>query len=164
MTKIIYDVVNRPMNNAKGLTSVGWLAECDREAVPYGGFMTTSRTIKGQDRSYLAFVVKDDVITDLPDIFKSRAQASFAIWRAYYASWRNERSLERAHVEAIAEDKRRGRAKAKAFRQTPAGAESYRLELNEKARARREAMTDDEKAAVTAKRIAKKLRSTVADI
>ena len=164
MTKIIYTVVNRPMNKAKGLTRVGWLAECGRETVPYGGFLTTSRIVKGQDRSYLASVVKNDVISDLPDTFKSRAQASFAIWRAYYADLRSDRAFERAWTEAKAEDKRRNRAKVKAFRQTPEGMEAYRLELNSKARARRAAMTPDEKQAVIDKRKAKAVRNQVADI
>ncbi len=161
MTKIIYTVVNRPLNKAKGFTRIGWLAECGRPEVSYGGFMTTSRTIKGQDRSYLVSVVKDNVIKDIPEIFKSRAQASFAIWRAYNEGWRTERAHDRDHDEALRENKRRQRAAVRAFRKTDDGKEAYRLELNSKAQARRANMTDEEKAAVTAKRIAKKLRSTV---
>lgn len=172
MTKIIYSVVKRPKKLNTGRTDVGWAAECDREAVKLGGYMITSRAVKGLPKLYEAVMVKETMVNGvnvaaehpIGDTFNTRAQASFAIWRAYYAGWRNDRSLERAHVEAEAEDKRRGRAKAKAFRQTPAGAESYRLELNEKARAHREAMTDDEKQAVVDKRKAKALRSQVADI
>ncbi len=172
MTKIIYSVVKRPKKLDTGRTDVGWAAECDREAVKLGGYMITSRAVKGLPKLYEAVMVKETMVNGvnvadeypIGDTFNTRAQASFAIWRSYYAGWRNERSLERAHDEAVVEDKRRGRAKMRDARQTPEGKEAYRLELNRKAQAKRNAMTDDEKQAVVDKRKAKALRSQVTDI
>ncbi len=164
MTKIIYSVIDRPKKDSTGRTNVGWLAECGRPEVSYGGHLITQRTVKGQDRSYLAVVSKDNLERTLADTFTSRAQASFAIWRAYHEDWRNARSMDRDHGEAIRENKRRQRAAVRAFRKTDDGKEAYRLELNSKARARRANMTPDEKALVVTKRISARLRKTIADI
>lgn len=172
MTKIIYTVVNRPKKDRNGRTDVSWLSECDREAVKLGGYLITSRATKGLPKLYYAVMLKETIEagvsvvheTVVGDTFESRAQASFAIWRAYYKEWRDTRSFDRAWAEAEAEDRRRTRAKAKAFRQTPDGAEAYRLELNKKAQVRRDAMTPDEKQAVIDKRKAKTLQSQVTNI
>lgn len=172
MTKIIYSVINRPKKDRNGRTDVSWLAECDREAVKLGGYLLTSRAVKGLPKVYYAVMLKETIEAGVPvvhetvvgDTFGTRAQASFAIWRAYYKDWRGDRAFERSWTEAEAEDKRRNRVRAKAFRQTPEGQEAYRLELNTKARDRRAAMTPDEKQAVTDKRKAKALRNQVADI
>ena len=172
MTKIIYDVISRPKKNDSGRTDIGWLAECDRAAVKLGGYLLTSRAVKGLPKTYYAVMVKETIEaginvaheTVVGDSFETRAQASFAIWRAYYADLRNDRAFERAWTEAIAEDKRRKRVKAKAFRQTTDGSEAYRLELNQKARDRRAVMTPVEKQAVIDKRKAKVLQNQVTDI
>lgn len=172
MTKIIYDVISRPKKHDSGRTDVGWLAECGREAVKLGGYLLTSRAVKGLPKVYYAVMLKETIEagetvaheTVVGDTFGTRAQASFAIWRAYYADLRNDRAFERAWSEAEAEDKRRNRAKAKAYRQTPEGKEAYRLELNQKAQVRRDAMTPEEKQAVIDKRKAKALRNQVTDI
>lgn len=172
MTKIIYSVISRPKKHDSGRTDIGWLAECDRAAVKLGGYLLTSRAVKGLPKTYDAVMLKETVEAGQPvvhetpvgDSFETRAQASFAIWRAYYADLRNDRAFERAWTEANAEDKRRNRAKAKAFRQTTDGAEAYRLELNQKARDRRAVMTPDEKQTVTDKRKAKALQTQVTDI
>jgi len=152
-----YDVINRPKNNQSGRTNVGWAAEGAKEAVTAGGYLTTARAPKGQSRVYTATLTKDGIETVVGNTFTTRAQAAFAIWRAYNVDFRDERAFNRAMTEAEAENRRVDRAIRKAHRQTPEGMEAYRAELNEKARIRRESMTDEQKAALVAKRKAKRL-------
>jgi hypothetical protein len=158
MTKMTYDVINRPKNDQSGRTNVGWAAERGKEAVTVGGYLTTSRAAKGQSRIYTATMIKGGIETVVGNTFTTRAQAAFAIWRAYNVDFRDERAINRARVEAEAENRRRDRAIRKAYRQTPEGLEAYRAELNEKARIRRESLTDEQKAALVAKRKAKRLQ------
>lgn len=161
MTMFAYTVVNRPKKDAVGRTNISWAAECGREAVALGGYLVTSRTKKGEDRNYIAYMHKADAegnATDtlVGDGFTTRAQAAFAIWRSYYSDWRATRNAERSQREAQKLARREERAKRRAYRETPEGREAYRLELNRKARERRANMTAEEKAAEAAKRRAKR--------
>ena len=161
MTMFTFTVVNRPKKDATGRTNVSWPAECGRAAVPLGGYLITSRTKKGADRNYVAYMTKLDadensVDSLVGDGFTSRVQAAFAIWRMYYADWRSKRQAERVQKDAEKQARREQRAKRRAYRETPEGKEAYRLELNAKARERRQNMTEEERAAERAKRRAKR--------
>ena len=146
MTKLVFNVWNRPKKDETGLTSVGWLAECGREDVPCGGYLTTYRTPPGKPKKYGAVMVKKMSPTFLDTDFTTRAQAGFAIWRSYYEDLRIERRIDTEHAEAIIRAKREERARRRNIRMTPEGKLAYRDELNSKARAKRAMMTPEEKA------------------
>ena len=159
MTKMVYTVINRPKKDETGRTDIGWLADGASEEVPYAGFLVTSRTKKGELRTYSATVVKSPAgfpefktKKHLGDDFETRARAAFAIWRAYYSDVKTERHMAKAAEQEDRELRRKGREDRKAFRATPAGMEAYRKELNEKARVRRASMTPEEKAAIAERR------------
>lgn len=159
MTKMVYTVINRPKKDETGRTDIGWKADNVSEEVPYAGFLVTSRTKKGEVRTYTAVVVKSpDGFPEfktkkrLGDDFTSRAQAAFAIWRAYYSDMKTERQMAKLAEEDASDQRRMWRVARKAFRDTPAGAKAYRNELNEKARVRRASMTPEEKANIAARR------------
>jgi hypothetical protein len=167
MTEFAYTVIKRPTKDEAGRTEIGWAAGAGREAVPFGGFVTTNRTPKGESRKYAAYTCMPSPDHMQPvfvgDTFKTRAQAAFAIWRKYYEDARMQRAQEKAQTEAEKQQRREERARRREYRQTPEGQKAYREELNRKARERRATMTDEQKAEVAAKLRAKREHtSTVA--
>ena len=161
MTKMVYTVINRPKKDETGRTDIGWLADGASEEVPYAGFLVTSRTKKGELRTYSATVVKSPDHDALPefkikkhlgDDFETRAQAAFAIWRAFYSGVKTERQVAKLAEQEDSERRRKEREDRKAFRATPVGMDAYRKELNEKSRVRRALMTPEEKANIAARR------------
>jgi len=160
MTKMIYDVIERPKKDSTGRTDIGWEAECGRNAVPLGGYLITRRTPPSEKKQYTAMVISPKpesgqvtiVETMVGTNFETRATAAFAIWRKYYEGWRAKRADKKADVEAILEQKSLARASRRQERQTPEGQKAYREELNRKARERRANMTDDEREKETLKR------------
>ncbi len=165
MTQITYTVLNRPKKGSTGRTDISWAAECGRDAVALGGYLVTRRTPPGEKKQYVAVVLmakpnetgQDTVVeTMVGSSFETRATAAFAIWRKYYEGWRAEQRVEGERAEAILDAKRQTRARRRQERQTPEGREAYRLELNQKARARRSNMSDEERQADADKRRAKR--------
>lgn len=160
MTKMTYTVINRPKKDRAGRTSIGWRAECGREEVAVGGFLETSRTPPGEVRRYHAVMFKDGVRTSVGNNHETRAQAAFAIWRAYYSDWRDkqnsDKAYERSMEEAEAENRRLARVAKKAYRETHEGREAYQQVLRKRAKAKRDAMTPEQKAKMYAKRRAKR--------
>lgn len=170
MTDFTYTVINRPKKDSAGRTNISWGAECGRDEVPLGGYLVTSRTAKGESRNYQAFMIKqdadgNDTETLIGDGFETRAKAAFAIWRKYYADWRDQRAQQKAAAEAEKQRRRDERASRKAFRATPEGKKAYQDELNRKARERRAAMTPaDRKAEADARRAKREASTTVAAV
>ncbi len=152
MTKMVYTVINRPKNDEVGQTNIGWKADNVSEEVTYAGYLVTARYAKFEDRRYHAFMNKDSTTLDLGDDFTTRARAAFAIWRAYYSDVKSERHMAKTAEQEERDRRRQQREERKAFRDTPAGMEAYRKELNEKARVRRASMTPEEKAAIAERR------------
>ena len=159
MTKMVYTVINRPKKDETGRTDIGWKEDGASEEVTYAGFLITSRTKKGEVRTYTAFVITSPadfselkIKKHLGDDFTSRAQAAFAIWRAYYLVDKAERHMKKWLEENERNKRRIKREDQKKFRATPAGMEAYRKELNEKARVRRASMTPEEKANIATRR------------
>ncbi len=164
MTKMVYTVVQRPKKFDSGRTDIGWKEDGGFEAVPCAGYLITSRTKKGELRTYSAYAFQDAPYdSHLGDDFTTRAQAAFAIWRSYYLVDKTERFMAKK-IEGIERDQRReARLKLKELRKTPEGQAEYKKLLNAQARARRAAMTHEQKAVATAKRKEKRLRLKAAD-
>lgn len=156
MTKMIYTVINRPKKNTAGRTNIGWTDECERNAVPTAGFLETSRTLPHEVRRYHAVMIKDGKSTSVGNNHETRAQAAFAIWRAYYSDWRNTRNSTKEQAMLAKDERVEKRKKIRADRATPEGQEAYRLELNRKAKERRDSMTAELKAEIFTKRRAKR--------
>lgn len=166
MTDFTYDVLYRPKKGKTGRTNVGWAAECGREAVQVGGYLVTRRASKGEPKTYTAFMTKQEADGTMVELyvgndFETRAQAAFAIWRKYYEPEREARERQKAAEEAERKRRREERIRKRAFRQTPEGQKAYREELNAKARARRAAMTPEQKAEEARKRRKKRERKHV---
>ena len=157
MTDFTYTVIKRPKKFETGRTDISWAAECGRDAVTLGGFLITSRALKGTKKQYTAVMTQGMITgTFVGDKFETRAQAAFAIWRKYYEGWRTERRVEDEREEAIRDAKRQSRVRRRFARQTPEGQQAYKDDLNRRARERRAAMTAEERVADAAKRRAKR--------